>query len=266
MRIVTLGPAGTHSERAARLHAEDAEVEFADSIPGVFELVGGDGELVGVVPVENSIEGVVTRTLDLLRESDLRVVGEVVTEIRHHLVGSRDPEVVASHSQALAQCRHYLEENLPGVEVRTVDSTSRAVELAASRENVAAIGTEEAAERHGLPVVARDVQDVERNVTRFVVIGRGRPEPTGDDRTTVAFFVEDKPGALHHALRIFYRHGVNLTMLESRPARGELGDYYFFADLEGHRDDREVAACLDDLADEVKRLEVLGSYPRSPEY
>lgn len=266
MRIATLGPAGTHSERAARLHAEDAEVEFADSIPGVFELVSKDEELVGVVPAENSIEGVVTRTLDLLRESDLCVVGEVVTEIHHHLVGSRDPEVVASHPQALAQCRNYIEKHFPDAEVRTVESTASAVELAASKENVAAIGTEAAAERHGLPIVARDIQDVEHNFTRFVVIGRGTPEPTGSDKTTVAFFVEDKPGALYHALRIFYQHGVNLTMLESRPARGELGDYYFFADLEGHQDDPEVAACLDDLEDEVKRLEVLGSYPGSPEY
>lgn len=265
MRVVTLGPAGTHSERAAHAYAPDAEPEFADSISGVFDRVERGGGL-GVVPVENSIEGVVTRSLDLLRESGLCVVGEVVLSIEHHLLGPPDPEVVVSHPQALGQCRGYLRKHHPGAEARPASSTARAAELAAENPTWAAIGTAEAAEANGLPVAERSIQDAEGNRTRFLVIGRSPPEPTGRDRTTIAFFVRDKPGALYHALKVFYRHGVNLTMLESRPARGELGDYYFFADLEGHQDDPDVATCLDDLRDEVKHVQVLGSYPRSPEY
>lgn len=265
MKIVTLGPEGTYSERAAKEFSPDADVAFSETISGVFSRAEETGSR-GLVPVENSLEGVVTRSLDLLRESPLRIVGEVVLDVEHHLLGPGDPDVVVSHPQALGQCRGYLEQRHPDAEAKPVSSTGRAAELAAENPSWAAIGAEEAAAANDLPVAERSVQDADVNRTRFVVLGRDAPEPTGRDKTTIAFFVEDKPGALYHALGVFYRHGVNLTMLESRPSREELGDYYFFADLQGHVDDPDVADCLDDLRDEVKHVEVLGSYPRSPEY
>ncbi|HEY8418242.1 MAG TPA: prephenate dehydratase [Limnochordales bacterium] len=277
-RIGFLGPRGTFSEEAARLYAagrpDAGRVELV-AYRGIPELLvaAERGELdQAVVPAENSIEGTVALTLDtLVHDVRLNIVGEVVIPIRHHLMVrrgfEREPvQLVVSHPQALAQCRRYLQRRLPQAEVQAVYSTAEAARLAGEREapGMAAIANALCAELYGLAIIDSDIQDVTGNATRFLVVGHGFPARTGRDKTSVAFaFAEDRPGSLYTALGEFARREINLTKLESRPAKQFLGDYIFFADMEGHKDDPAVADALAGLERQCAYVRILGSYPRA---
>ena len=269
-KVAFLGPRGTFCEQAARVHFRDVNAIFDErpSIADVFRSVRAHEVDSGVVPIENSNEGSVVATLDLLSESGLKICGEVILCIRHNLIVRPDAELneikeVASHSQALAQCRRYLEENLPNAKLVETGSTATAVKLASERDGVAAIGTELAGQLYGMKVLASGIEDSQQNHTRFFVLGRDDHEPTGKDGTSVLFAVRHRPGSLHEALGALSNRMINLTKIESRPARGKPWEYVFFCDFEGHRKDLKCQEALEDLQRKTVDLKILGSYPRA---
>lgn len=266
MRIGVLGPEGTYSEKAARVWMPEAALVYFRDFEEILKAVESGDLEAGVVPLENSLEGAVTVTMDLLLRLSVVIIGEVNLPIRHCLVGRGEGEVrvILSHPQALAQCRQYLREHFPEAEIRTTGSTSHAAKLAQEFPEMAAVAGAEAAERYGLRVLAREIQDERDNVTRFIVAGRRIPEPTGRDRTSLIVYLErDRPGALFSILQEFAEQSINLTRIESRPSRRELGDYYFYIDLEGHVCDRNVEEALAAIKEKAAMVKVLGSYPRA---
>ncbi|MGM0398660.1 MAG: prephenate dehydratase [Halobacteriota archaeon] len=262
MKTVTLGPAGTYSHRAASAVA-DGEITFRESVYEIVDGVAAGDFDRGVVPIENSIEGSVTETLDALADLEVSVVREVVTPIRHALLAQNgDFETVASHSQALAQCREYLEANHPDVELEAVASTARGVERARQDDSVAGIGHPDNADEK-LTVLAEDIQDRTSNATRFfVVAGPDERSPAGGKSTLVVYPNENYPGLLLELLQPFAERDINLSRLESRPSGERLGDYMFHVDIAaGLYEDRtqEAIADLEALAPDgwVRQL---GSY------
>jgi len=253
--IGTLGPSGTYSHRAALRLGDD--VRFYDGVPEIADAVErGDVER-GVAPVENSIEGSVNATLDVLVEYDLYIVGEVVVDVEHALLAQDDGfGVVASHPQALAQCRGYLRESYPDVELRSVSSTASGVEEARADPDVAAIAHPDLAD-DAVRVIDDAVQDAEGNSTRFVVLAR-EPADCGEKTSIVVYPGADRPGLLYDILGIFEDRGVNLTRIESRPSKRELGDYVFHIDFEGG----DADGILEALDGHVDWVEFLGSYDR----
>ena len=219
-----------------------------------------------VVPVENSTEGVVGRTLDLLLATPLRICGEIELRVQQNLL-SKSPlaslKRVYSHSQSLAQCNGWLAQNLPAAERVPVASNAEAAQRAAKEEGAAAIAGEAAAERYGLALLARSIEDAPNNTTRFLVLGELDPGPTGKDRTSLVMSAENKPGAVHALLTPLAQHRVSMTRIESRPSRSRsaLWEYVFFIDLEGHQKDAPVAKALAELRANAPFLKVLGSYP-----
>lgn len=268
-RVSFLGPAGTFSHQAAvRQFGALADLCPVRHIREVFERVERGDVHFGVVPVENTTEGAVTETYDALVESDVTLCGELLLEISHNLLARAealaDVRRVASHPQPLAQCRDWLHRHLPGVETVEMASTARAAQRAAAEEGTAALGSEVAAEAYDLHVLARGVEDRRGNATRFLVIGRESPAPSGDDLTSAVFTVrKDQSGTLYHLLEPFARHRVNLTSIQSRPMKGKPWEYHFFVDLEGHADEPRVARALDDAAATAHSHKILGSYPRA---
>ncbi len=268
MRLAYLGPPGTFSEEAARRYAPDADLQPCLSFRAAAQAVVDDAADEAILAIENSLEGSVPETLDLLiHEVSLCIRREIVLPIEQCLiVGPRtDPAAVRtvySHPQALGQCREYLRRHYPDAATVASLSTVAAVEMVIARPAAAAIGPRRAAELHGARIVAAGIQDDQRNRTRFVVVGHADAPPTGDDKTSLAFSVQDRPGALVRVLQIFADARINLTKIESRPARAELGAYIFLLDCHGHRTDPAVAAALDRLAQETTMLKVFGSYPR----
>lgn len=269
LRISYLGPAGTFSHEASLRHFGGAAVHSGEaSIEACLEAVEGRRADCAIVPYENSTEGGVGETLDLLADTSLHACGEAQLRICQNLLGRPGQEVggvteVFSHPQSLAQCRRWLDANLPGRERTGCASNSAAAERAAKAgEGAAAVGPAGAAELYGLAVLAADIEDSPHNVTRFLVLGRDEVPPTGSDKTTMTVTVRHRPGALHAVLKLFADAGVNLSRLESRPIPGEeLGRYRFFVDCEGHRDADPMPRLLDDLAGETASLKVIGSYP-----
>lgn len=265
--IGVLGPEGSYSEKAARRWSPEAELIYYGDFEEVLLAVEAGAIDAGVVPLENSLEGAVGLTMDLLVRHKVNVIGELNEPIRHCLVGRGDSEikVILSHPQALAQCRQYIRKNYPAVEVRTTGSTSHAAKLAQEFPEMAAIAGAGTAEMYGLTVIARDIQDGAENVTRFAVASKHISPPSGDDKTSLAIHLEkDRPGALYEILSEFAARGINLTRIESRPSRLGLGDYYFFIDLEGHIQDRRVDEALKGIKKKALMIKVLGSYPRAP--
>jgi prephenate dehydratase len=274
MAIAFLGPRGTFSEDAAIKHAgPDANLLAFGSIPALTAAVETGLAQEAVLPIENSIEGSVSTTLDLLiHETPLKISAEIVVQVRHFLVttpGARleDIKVVVSHPQGLGQCRKFLERCLPSAEQVASLSTAGAVEEVARSGDVtrAAIGPGRAAELYGGQVLAHDIQDVDSNVTRFVVLsGRDAP-PTGRDKTSLGFTLKaNVPGALFSILTPFARERIQLTKLESRPTKVWLWEYVFLADFEGHREDPPVARALEAIARDCDMLKIFGSYPQFP--
>jgi prephenate dehydratase len=277
VRVGFLGPAGTYAEEALRASAPGVvdEVPFPTVYETVMAVQAGTVDR-AVVPIENSLEGSVTTTLDTLAgEADrVRIVAEVVRPISHCAVarpgvGLGDVVRVVSHPQALAQCRGFLRERLPDARTESAGSTAEAVRLVASSEEpLAALGTRLAAELYGCEVLAEGVEDGVGNLTRFVWLGPDGAAPLGGepDKTSIVFwgFNDESPGALVGVLSELADRSINLTKIESRPRRERLGHYMFFADLDGAEDDDRVAAALDGLRRRVETLKVLGSYRAAP--
>jgi len=275
MRVGFLGPAGTFTEEALRASAPDGvtieEVPYASEYETVMAVQATTVDR-GVVPIENSLEGSVTATLDTLagEAADVRIVGEAIRPVSHCLVARpgtavADAERVVSHPQAISQCREYLRENLPAAEAVSAASTAEAVRSVAEHDRPeVAIGTRLAAELYGCDVLAEGIEDRRENHTRFVWLARAGTEPDAPPaKTSIVFwgFNDTSPGALMRVLADLAERDINLTKIESRPRRGRLGHYMFFADLEGAADDSRVRGALDALAERVQTLKVLGSYP-----
>lgn len=268
IRVAYLGPEGTFSEQAVHKHFGHAVegVAFA-SIDEVFRGSESSGTQFSVVPVENSTEGVVGRSLDLLLGTPLKICSEIELRIHQNLIARAVAlsavRRVYSHPQSLGQCAGWLGRNLPGAERVPASSNAEAARLASLEEGAAAIAGEAAAERWGLSFLARAIEDEPSNTTRFVVLGTVEPEPTGRDRTSLVLSAENKPGAVHALLAPLAANQVSMTRIESRPARTRavLWEYVFFIDVEGHRKDARVAAALAELAHRAPFLKVLGSYP-----
>ena len=268
-RIGYLGPAGTFTEQAALLYAPDAVMTPYPTITAVGSAVSENVVDVGVVPIENSLEGSVTFTLDLLiAQSGLSIRNEVVIPITHYLVSApgveaRSVEVIYSHPQALAQCRNYLGSRFPEIPREASLSTAAAVaDMQNSRVPAAAICPQRATEIYDVQILDQGIEDNTANQTRFVVLAHADHAPTGHDRTSICFsFTVDRPGNLYNTIGEFASRNINLVKIESRPTKQELGRYIFLIDCEGHRHQPEVAAALEGLRRRTDMLKILGSYP-----
>jgi len=265
-RIAFLGPEHTYSHDAAMVRF-GGSVEFVPepSFPAVFQAAETGRADFAVVPVENSTDGSITLTLDLLIDTPLTIIGEIKLPIRQALAlrdGDRASiRKIVSHPSSLAQCRGYLAANFPNVEQEQVASNALATRRAAEEPGVAAIASVTAAKAYGLRVIAHNIQDVANNTTRFLVMGKQPVDRSGADKTTVIFAVADRVGTLHGALNVFARNGINISKIESRPLRARPWEYLFFVDFAGHRDDPKVKRGLLALGRKTLFLKVLGSYP-----
>ncbi len=270
-RYAFLGPAGTFSEEALlSLDVEDLEPIACTTIDEVFEAVERGQADAGIVPIENSVEGSVPATLDALAfDTQLEIQSELVLDIHHCLVAAPGTNIaqvteVFAHPQASGQCRRWLARNLPGRTLVAANSNAEAVQSALATPGTAALGPALAAELYGAQVLERHVEDYAGNQTRFVVIGRGLRPHTGSDKTSLALFLKaDKAGALLMILSEFAYGEINLTKIQSRPTKRQLGDYMFFVDFEGHVDDQHVRTALDCLRLKLREVKVLGSYPKA---
>jgi len=271
LRVGYLGPKATFTHQAAlELFGISAKYVPLPTIKDVFEEVERGNVDYGVVPVENTIEGVVNYTLDMfLKMPSVNIVGEIILPVSLHLLSLADrlEEVkkIYSHPHALAQARSWLDKHLPHAQRIEVESTAKAAEMALEDEQAAAIASRAAATVYNLNVLATNVQENLNNYTRFLVIGKKKLRRTGRDKTSLLFAVKDEAGALYKALEPFYKHGVNLTKIESRPSREKSWDYVFFVDVEGHADDDRVKKALEELKERTKLVRVLGSYPSALE-
>ncbi|HXF77860.1 MAG TPA: prephenate dehydratase [Usitatibacter sp.] len=266
--VAYLGPKGTFSERAAEKHFGIAAVtQPSDSIDEVFRAVESGAADFGVVPVENSTEGAVGRSLDLMPQTPMKVCGEVVVRIHHHLMSMSQPrdfgEIrrVFSHGQSLAQCHEWLNANLPRSERVAVSSNAEAARRAAAEPGSAAVAGEMAAEHYGLAILASNIEDEPNNTTRFLILGDYEPKPCGRDKTSMILSARNRAGAVYEMLTPFATRGVSMTKFESRPAKVAIWEYLFFVDIEGHRSDANVAAALAEVEKIAGYLKVLGSYP-----
>jgi chorismate mutase/prephenate dehydratase len=268
MKVAFLGPKATFSHLATmQQFGLSAELVPLKSIPAVFEEVEKGKALYGVVPVENSTEGVISHTLDMFMESSLKITAEILLEVHHDLLSRtgrmEDIKKVYSHPQPLAQCRQWLDENLPGIPVVDVASTAVAAQIVSEDYAAAAIASELAGSLYDLKTVRNRIEDQVNNFTRFLVVARTPTERSGNDKTSVMFSVKDEPGILCRMLEPFARRGINLSKIESRPYKKKAWEYIFFLDLFGHASDPEVAVALEELKECCQFLKVLGSYPRS---
>jgi len=265
MTIAYFGPEATFTHQAAiRRFGSSLRYSPQKTIADVFTEVSKRGADYGVVPVENSTEGVVTHTLDMFMDSDLKVVSQIVLPVQQCLMSNSARKQIKKlyvHPQSLAQCRTWIQTHLPGAEIVETSSNARSAELAAKEKSTAAIAGVLAAEKYGLRVRETDIQDNADNATRFLVLGRQCSPPTGDDRTSLMLSVADKSGALHEAIAAFRRYKINMTKIESRPSKRKAWEYFFFIDCEGHAQDRKVAKAIQLLGKHCNFVKVLGSYP-----
>ena len=268
MRVAFLGPKATFSHLASmQQFGLAAELVPQKSIPAVFEEVEKDRALYGVVPVENSTEGVISHTLDMFMESELKIRAEILFEVSHYLLSRtgrlEDIRKVYSHPQPLAQCRHWLEENLPHIPLVDVASTTMAAQIVSEDYSAAAIASQYAASVYDLKVVRERIEDQVNNFTRFLVIGKKLADASGDDKTSLMFAVKDEPGILYRMLEPFASRGVNLCKIESRPMKKKAWEYIFFLDLVGHASSQNVHAAIEELKGYCQFVKLLGSYPRA---
>ena len=268
LTVAYLGPEGTFTQQAALKHfGHSVKTRALGAIDEVFREVEAGSAQFGVVPVENSTEGVVSHTLDMFMHSDLKICGEVQLRVHQHLLGQMDDlgkiKQIVSHQQSLAQCREWLDANLPNVERVMVSSNAEAAQIAASKKGTAAIAGESAAQIYGLNTLASNIEDEPDNITRFLIIGRLQTVPSGNDKTSLLLGGKNKPGALHELLGSLASHGINMTRIESRPSRQNPWEYVFFLDIEGHAEDEGVKQTLTKLKAEAALFKNLGSYPVS---
>lgn len=266
MAVAYLGPEGTFSQEAVVKHFGSATGgRPLNSIDEVFRAVESGESAYGVVPVENSTEGAVGRTLDLLLNTSARICGEVNLPVRQNLMSNAASRAairtVYSHTQSLAQCQGWLSRHLPDAERVAVVSNAEAAKMAARDKRSAAIASRTAAELYGLKLLARNIEDDPKNTTRFVVIGADDASPSGKDKTSLILSTRNVPGAIHDLLSPLAKHGVSMTRLESRPARTGRWEYVFYIDIEGHRAEAHVAKALAALEGKAAMLKLLGSYP-----
>lgn len=267
LKIGYLGPKATFTHLAAIKKFGD-KVEFVpfSDISDLFLAVENDDINFGVVPIENSTEGVVTYTLDMFIDSRLHICSEVILKISHHLLGNtsiKKIKKVYSHPQVFSQCRKWLQKHLASRECIPTATTARAAQMVRKRKDVACIASEVCARIYNLKILARNIQDSSDNITRFLVIGKFITKPTGKDKTSILFSVKDRVGALHDMLVPFRKHRINLTKIESRPSKRKAWEYYFFVDLQGHRDDKRIKQALGELEAKCNFLKILGSYPKA---
>jgi chorismate mutase/prephenate dehydratase len=268
LRVAFLGPVGTFSEQALLKHfGSGVDPIPCPSIDEVFRATESGTVDFGVVPVENSTEGAVNRTLDLFLETPLIISGEILVQVRQNLMtrsGTLEGITrIVSHPQSLAQCNAWLDRNCPSLERVPVASNAEAARLASVEPATAAIAGENAATRYGLALVARSIQDEPNNRTRFAVVGRYECAPTGADQTSLILSVPDRAGAVHSLIEPLARHGVSMKRFESRPARRGEWEYYFYIDLLGHQADGKLAAALAELRSNAAFCKIVGSYPRA---
>jgi len=244
-----------------------AQYVAVETIKEVFTEVERGRADFGVVPIENSTSGAVIYTLDMFIDSDLKIAAEIMLEVSQHLMNKSgklaDIKKIYTISPAAAQCRQWLEKNLPGVPVLDAPSTARAAEIAADDPAAGAIASEMAAVLYGLQIAGKKIEDNTSNITRFLVIAQKSPGKTGRDKTSIMFSIKDKVGALHSMLTPFAEAGINLNRLDARPSGRKVWDYVFFIDMEGHIDEEKVARAIENLKKDCLFLKVLGSYPRS---
>ncbi|MDB5729000.1 MAG: pheA [Noviherbaspirillum sp.] len=268
LTVAYLGPVGTYSEQAVFTQFGSAVESLpCASIDEVFRAAEAGTADFGVVPVENSSEGVVSRTLDLMLQTTLVISGEISLPVHHNLMtssGTMDGVTrICAHPQSLAQCQGWLNQNLPGIERAAVVSNGEAARMAMEDSSIAAIAGEFAGQKYGLQVVNAHVQDDPHNRTRFAVIGRLHTASGGKDQTSLVLSVPNKAGAVYNLLAPLAKHGVSMTRFESRPARMGTWEYYFYVDIEGHAQDEKVAKALQELKENAAFFKVLGSYPSS---
>ena len=268
VNVAFLGPAGTYSEQAVWQQFGQAVNEMpCVSIDEIFRSVEAGTADFGVVPVENSTEGTINRTLDLLLQTTLTISGEVALPVHHSLMSQSGSmqgiQRICAHSQALAQCQSWLNQHYPHIERQALASNGEAARLASEDASVAAIASEMAAKRYGLAIAHAHIQDDPHNRTRFVVIGTLESGVSGRDQTSLVLSVPNKPGAVYELLAPLSRHGVSMTRFESRPARTGGWDYYFYVDIEGHAQEAKVAQALAELKTQAAFFKVLGSYTRA---
>jgi chorismate mutase / prephenate dehydratase len=266
MKVAYLGPSATFTHLACiQKFGSSAQYVPLTSIKEVFNEVERGRADFGVVPIENSTEGVVNHTLDMFIDSTLLIYGEVLQEVSHNLLSKADRlediKTIHSHPHAIAQCRHWLETNLPHVPLSEVPSTARAAELCADDPTAAAIASDLAGQLYNLKVLKSRIEDNINNFTRFLVLSQKPPEHTGKDKTSIMLSVKDKVGALYELLRPFASHGINMTKIESRPSRRKAWEYLFFVDIEGHMDEDRVKKALEEVKSRCLFLKILGSYP-----
>jgi chorismate mutase/prephenate dehydratase len=266
--VACLGPKGSYSHIASILKfGESSGFLPTNTIPDVFSAVEHHEANYGVVPVENSTEGVISHTLDMFLLSDLRMCAETYAPISHNLLSAGDDmsqvRRVYSIGTAIAQCRTWLATHLPGVELLEVSSTAKAAVMCEGHPTSAAVASSLAAKEYGLNILAQGIEDNPHNKTRFIVVGYSKPEPSGKDKTSIVFSVPHKSGSLYHALKVFDDAGINLTMIESRPTKQMPWEYIFFVDIQGHERDEVVQGALAKLGEMALFVRALGSYPEA---
>jgi chorismate mutase / prephenate dehydratase len=266
--VAYLGPEGTFTQQAAIKHFGHAVNTLATSTIGeIFNLVENEHCQFGVVPVENSTEGIVNHTLDRFINSAVHICGEVELRVHQNLIGlSQDvngiTEVLA-HQQSLAQCRQWLDDNIPGAKLTAVNSNGEAAQLVSNDKSKAAIASMAAAERYSLNIIKQNIEDESNNTTRFIIIGHQTSQSTGNDKTSLLISTGNQPGALYRVLEPFAEYDIGMLHIESRPSRQGLWDYVFFIDIDGHAEDDKVTQALDRLKHRVSMIKLLGSYPKA---
>lgn len=268
LKVAYLGPEGTFTQAAALKHfGHSINVSPMSSINEIFREVESGACHYGVVPVENSTEGVINHTLDMFMNSPLQICGEVELRIHHNLMSTADSidkiKRVYSHSQSLAQCRGWLDTHLPGVDRVSVSSNAEAARLAHDSKDAAAIAGESAAEIYQLNYLSKNIEDDPDNTTRFLIVGRHPVSSNGHDKTSLLVSAGNKVGTLHRLLEPFVKHEISMTRIESRPSRRGMWDYVFFIDINGHIEDEVIKVAIEELNNEAMSVKVLGSYPRA---
>ncbi len=268
LKIAYLGPEGTFTQSAALKHfGHSVSTIPMSSIPDVFSSVESGHADYGLVPVENSTEGVISHTLDMFIDSSLKISGEVEIRIHHHLVNQSqdvsDIKHIYSHQQSLAQCRHWLDQNLPSIERISVSSNAEAARIASEDKNAAAICGISAVEIYGLQICFENIEDLSDNTTRFVIIGHQDVEPSGNDKTSLLISTKNYPGALLGLLQPLADNNISMNKIESRPAPDRKWEYIFFIDIDGHQQADNVKQALQELKHQAALFKVLGSYPKS---
>ena len=266
IKVAYLGPPASFTHLASiKKFGSSIEYLSCDNITDVFYDVQKQRADYGVVPIENSTEGAVTYTLDMFIQSNLKICSEILLQISHNLIANcpkNKIKKIYSNPQVFGQCRQWLKKNLPQSVLIEVSSTTRAAQLAQRVKDAAAIASEMAAKTYNLRILTKSIEDNPNNVTRFLVIGKEETPPTGEDKTSIIFSTKDRPGALYEMLMPFKKHNINLTKIESRPSKAEAWKYYFFLDLEGHRQDERIKKALSELEENCLFFKILGSYPK----